>query len=1277
MYLVISFVLLLLTVGAVYVSHQLKLPFAHRILHVRSIPVAVVYGIAVVAGFVWILDLIDAVLSVPAVRQGLFRIMPGANVSAAFFWVVTLLACALISVVYCAVQFLVYKFWLSGLARKAYLQTKNPVTKVFNRIASLCYHLENSVRVRDVWVNVGHWLRVMRNILSAALLVEAVALPVYLQLNLTVLNDALLARIVKSLYMIPVVTWFVLDQIVIFLQADPTPEEPELETEENRLAHYGDYKKLIAVYDDLFGGQALISYYINESVPASGLFSGPTDEQKSRAANPELLEAVCRGVSRMVDPLPPHFVDALVDLINGKSIAVFDSLSGEFLLFYLTYMQNNLFLRRKALIVCDSDGQIKQIVRQFCEVFRRLNKSHEIWHIRDLDEMQLADPDDTDILVCTEEQLLANDIDKRFPAFYGALHDVLVIHPYDIMCRSNPFAFRFYNALLKKNAQFAFLVPENNRDMDTGLEARLNHANIELYNNFNEEAGACILCWRAESFFKTQQAFSMDLYHDFGLGYTISLIAIKNGVSRIYMHAPGTVPLQSYADSAKYYLDRLTKDYFNVDNVSLESTVVHNPIVAFQAKDLSFDIYYDAYNNLLNVAMQALSGCAEITSMVHILSRPYMLREYFADHLDAFVHNDKGMQMIVPVHYFDLKAPAVALLIRLREKGMTIEEVLSYMSAFGVNDKNVEELLAIAIGAVFGPNVYTHIYSYFSFGPKEEVRFLNDRYHYTRTVRLTNEAIYQKACAFTENNVVIKGADIREVLPVPKSSVYNRFLPQQRFSYGGKRYEISEIKNGELIVRSEESVEREKEYTNLFDLPSAVCEAEILRTWKPNPYYRRDLFRARVTRRITGYFTHIKGLDFSGDNTVYVPLEPNVEETKEVVCLRLKLTFPFRRVYNRAAAMLTVLMRGILESAAPKNYRDILVVTRLGEHPFEESLFDDAPPMKALRKDPVPADWLASGDYDLPLSRDLLRLFPAFGETNFDENNENEVNLYLIDFSENGSHILAGVAEETTRLFNVLYGYLDWTVKNPQLRHSYLRMGYHQIPEIFEMPAVYDCLQRIADRAPDVSGHLRGKLVAFDLSENVHCSFCGRSIAVSSWKFDDERIMCEDCRRHCTTERREIQILLRRAYETLENTYGIQLPSGIKIKFKSAASIRKAAGSVQNGRILGFYSFEHKEIWVERGGPEPCVLSTLMHELTHAWQHANIDTNRLALKYIEGHSTYVEIECTRLMKQSVYANFWEASVLAGDDVYAQGLRYWKDRLKTESDKNVFHHMLQL
>ena len=1277
MYLAISVALFLTTVFVALLAERHKLPFAHSILHVRSVCAAIGLGVAAILSFNQLLGLLNRLLSVRFVQQFLYRIIPNTNVEGGLLWAVTLLLNLLLVSVYCLVMSLICNLWLKPLSKKPYLSSKNPLTKLFNLIGSLFFITDTEVaKIKPIGAVVGNWMRHIRNAFAAFLTVEALAISAYIHFQLNIVSEDVFADIVKSLYMIPLVSYFVFDQIAIMLRGEAEKDELLLETEENGLTHIADLNKLAKVYKDLFAGEALIDDTVNETVQEQTMFSDPSSVQLARVENPELLNSISRNIKNLVQPMASNYIDAVIDLINGDSVAVFDSLSGEFLFYYLAFLQQELFLGRKTMVVCENTEQVSGLKKQFEDIFLRMNKIHSIWTINDINEVG-TDDSKVDILILTDRQLLDAPIRDRYPDFYAKLYNILVLGPYSKLCRSPSFVFRFFSALKKENSgvRYAFILPQNNRDIGIAVKNRLDGIEIKHYNSLRERTGAIIMCWRRESYYKTQQAISRDLYHDFGLGYTLALIAMKNGVPRISILAPESTPLASYAATVKNYASSIARNYFHKDTLSIDSVIVHNSLAVFSGDELTFDVIYDEYNNIPDIEKRALCGDIKLSSMIHIISRPYMLRDYFAHNMNAVAVNRRGVQMLVPTFFTGLRAPSVTLLLKLRETGMTGEEIVQWMGKFGCTEKNVENCLSIAVCSVLGNDHPFPVYNCFSFGEKEEPFFSNSAYFYTRTIRLTNEALYAAVISSTEDCIRVTGT-YTGVLPVSRYSVYNRYLPGQKTSVNGNRYEIDKILNGTIYVKEEETVEREREYTVFYDLPKANLCDSVEKFYGRNEGFSHDIVKLEVTRSIKGYFSHINGLDFAGDSTRCNYLDQPIIESRSTECLHLRLTFPFGDDYDTSAALFVMLFRGILETVIPKNYPDILVVSKLDKDSFKEEWFDHSPD-DAMRKDPMPSDWIETVNYDLPISQWFKKLFPGFNETNFEHNDKDCVNIYFIDFGDSSSHLLYTLAEEMSRMLNILYGYLDWTVKNPEYGHAYLKFGYNQTPEIFNIPVVHGCLKRIAEYSPDKSGMLHERLDNFDPSGSVRCSFCGRAVAVSYSKFDDGRIICAECEAHRTTQRKEIKVLLTKAYETLEDKYKITLPKDIKIRFKSAYSIKKAGGAEPGSRIVGFYNPKNRMVWIERGGPAPCVLATLLHELTHAWQYDNIDINKPDSKIIKGHRIYVEIECTRLLGHGIYADFWERTVEAGNDEYADGLRYWQERMKHESNKNIFTHIADM
>lgn len=1281
MFLAVSIVVLLILFGIWKLTRSFHLPIEDRAYQIRSVFVSVVFAVVCVVFYVEILSLINQFFGITGVRNFLFYIMPQLFTSAGFYWIVTLALSLVVSIAFAIVMSLVYYIWLKPVSKRKRIP-RNPVSKLFDKISQLFFYMdERPYTLRYSAENIRRWIGYMRTAFGVLLVLLSVGVPLAIHFKIPFISETTFSTIVKSLYMLALLSFFILDQVYMMLNALEPNSVRGVDTESIGLEHLGDYSGFISLFEGLFGGDALISYYVNtqESEYVS-ISTGPDSEQLERAKRPELLSSVCRSVNNSFSMLSKNYIDALVDLTNGDSIVVFDSYYGEFAIYYLSYLQVNLFNRRKALIIVDTESQVKQVVEQYRVIFARINKINPIWRITDIENMPTND-DDVDILVCTEEQLFMKNAKAKYSDFFRKIHDIMVTDIYGILCRDKAFLLRFVSEMRSEvhDVQFLFFVDENNPDIRRSLKVLFGSKEIKLYSNFNDSKGACVMMWRGESYYKTQDVIVDNLYYDFGIGYTLALFGGQYGVPEINLYADEHTPLLTYEaivnDLGK---DILSNVFHSTESVRVDSYVKINPVSAFYRRDLAFDIFYDNCNNIVNTVRLALSDTAVLSSLVHIISRPYMLRDYFAYNINHLCYNTTVVQKLVPTFISDLRAPSIALLIKLRESGMTCEQIIAYMNSFGVLSNNVEEILANALNKALGEETDTAtVYSAFSFGKEKIAVFENGEYRYTRRVTLTNEDIYLRVKELSESNACVTG-ELDEVLPIGRNDAYNYFLPGQTWSFASRRYLINSICNGEISVSLEETTERELSYTNCCSISISGADSE--------PYDSRldenvscELYHADVTRTITGFLSHTNGLDFGYEeqNTHVHPLSDPIVETKRVSVLSIAIESPFGERFNRSAALFTVLFRGLLESVLPYNHRDILVATHIDENNFRTIEFYDED-SEGLRRDPIPSDWLEDNDYEMPLSKNILELFPKIEGDSVKDNTQEKINLYLIEYSENDSSALESVMNDIWRLLSILRSYMEWYLTYPELPHAFLKLGYKRVPNIFDTSTVHAVLQRIA--ADISSGHrkLNGDLSIAKPENAEYCSFCGRLIEVTKWRFDDKRFMCEDCYKHHTNERKEIEELLKEAYNNLESAYGITVPKGIKIKFKSADSIRKVIGITSpSGRVLGLYVPKKKEVWVERGGPKVCVLSTLLHELTHAWQYANLNVDGIELKYIEGHSTYVEIECMRRLGQERFADFNERCIMEQGDVYTDGLNYWRAHLRTETDKNIFHHMLKL
>ena len=181
----------------------------------------------------------------------------------------------------------------------------------------------------------------------------------------------------------------------------------------------------------------------------------------------------------------------------------------------------------------------------------------------------------------------------------------------------------------------------------------------------------------------------------------------------------------------------------------------------------------------------------------------------------------------------------------------------------------------------------------------------------------------------------------------------------------------------------------------------------------------------------------------------------------------------------------------------------------------------------------------------------------------------------------------------------------------------------------------------------------------------------------------DGRRMCAHCKDHQLTQRDEIKSMFVSTVKALTEGYFITLPKNIHVRFQSADAIARATGGVDGGRILGFYNSANHQLWLEARGPRVAMQGTLIHELTHAWQHDDPTFSRsfqkmlrkypkgkrelIRLLLLEGHAVFMEIEGMRKMHEKAYADRMHEITMLRSDEYGRGYRLVHDYIVEQGE----------
>lgn len=1255
MYIAVSLVLFIIIGVLLYIAGGLRVEMKYRKVQSRQVCFTIVFSIICVIGFSLLLRVVNAILSIPVIRNGLFNIVPSQNTTASFYFVVALLVNILFLAIYDIFLLLINKLWINNVIGKIYTvdylesDDSNFIERLFNGISDRFY---DGNTLKPLGENVGFWVRGMKKFFGIFLVIESVVLLVLINLKIMIVPENIVSLFSKNLYMIPMASYVILKQVESFLCGDRRIDDGMVDTDDFGESVIGDYSPLIKLYESAFGGNALISYYINNGdVAEKSLYGGVTNAQLKRVNNPELLLAIYRNIENRVDNVSPKYIDSLVELINGKNIAVMDAVCGDFNLYYLAYLQHKLSLRSKVLLICDNKLQVADMVRKYKATFSLINKVGELWRIGDLDYISEKNGN-IDVLICTDEQLLNDNLKVRYPEFFEAVSNVSIIDSYAFISRDKAFLVRLFNYIDNNFVQYVINIPENNSDLKTALEGQIKK-DIVVFENHNETTNICVMYWKGEAALKTQLVLLPNLVNDFSVAYTIALVASKFEVSDINIQAPADVPIYSYRNTAAgEYALTLAREFFNNDSVSLDGIVKINNAQVFNQKELVFNIVYDENNNLLALTNMWLSYGGRNCSMIHMISRPYMLRDYFANNLSQMCGRLSAIKMFVPINLLNVRSAALAFLIKAR-KGVLVEEIQQFAHVNGLQETVAERILEKLLVIVLGEKHGYRVYEDFSFDTFRKPKFENDRYIYTHIVRMTNQNLYEILCRITMDNAKVICENQTLGISINKNDIYNHYLPNQCHSFEGVRYKIKRIQKGEIYVTKDETVTEEREYTSVYNI-SAIDNVSAISSQMDidNERFTIRMYEADITKTTWGYLEYSNGIDFGNKNNTELKklVEPIVEK-KRSNYLEIVFSYSFKENYEKIAALLVVLVRGLLETLLPKNYKDLMVFSNINKEVVVTETVEGAGTTVKVIDD-----------------EKLLYLHPDIQAEGIQENNTNNISLYIVDYATVETGALSAIAGDIDRVLNIIQQYMGWILSNNGGKGSYLCFGLDEIPVMFASKELKDWIDNIALKENTPEKVINGN---FAIAASRHCAFCGKPILGSGILLGDGRAMCHNCAEHRTNTKHEVKILLKKAYEFIERKYGVKIPPGIKIKFARREEIEKDAGP----HVLGYYMPSKHLIKILRGGPEANVLSTLIHELTHAWQWRVGGVGDLSTMYKEGHSMYVEIECMKETDHREFTTRLEEETERRNDEYGEGFRFWRDYLKEQSDKNIFKHIV--
>lgn len=1072
---------------------------------------------------------------------------------------------------------------------------------------------------------------------------------------------------VQGWYMLPIGGYLFLEQIQLFLEGERDFEAGSFGSELIGEMWEGKVEALPAIYQEEFAGsKALLRYYAGNEmdIMRDGLaYNGLNNDQLDDCDQPEILFLLSNQLKEAGVVQSISFQNSLVALLNGRSINVRDYIQGEFLSYLAVYMNFFISQEKTFLMLCESPQRAAQIRNALVESLKKINKIHSIWKVADID---MADSnEEMHILVCSYEDFVNHRLVEKRNDFFRTLSAVILSDVMNFSAQGNvqkELVFTEFEKL-KQKIQYVIISHEDNDSLRTAFEYYINDE-IYPYKNDSMKPNLHVMVWKEESVHKIQRCLGIgdEQSSYMGVAVPLALVGAKYDLPVISVFSNGKKGFQTYNEVMKMEHHEVAR-YLGWE-MDLDKIIRYDQFSIMEHNEIDVFILYDAHCNFYSLLWAWMKYGGRQGTMIHMISPPYMLREYFADNLDRFIVRNNDYAPIISYQSSLKYSCFLEILIDLGNAGLYEEQLEKKNKEYKWGYDNVTDLLSDCLRHVLNEQEFYNIYECFRFEEQSVFDRSSDRFEKRTLVRLIDENIRKRINEQMAFAKIVTKNNMLEAIPVLKQNIYNHFLRGQIVPLNGHMQRIINVNKGMIFTEQVVTVDKQEYHPcSEFDFQNLELVDECV----DQDIIDFNLYTGQADRRIYGYWECNDQLDLVRENAAKLnsicdgqgsPLEVHMEHV-HVLEIRMKRSC-FDGQEEGAAFLAAFMFQEIFKTLFPANHMNLFAV---------------------VEYDPAANYWndMMKKTGQMGLEEKIHSVVPFFRRKETAGDPE-YIRFYVVEFSSLEIGMVTSLYANRMRVFQIMLSYLNWYLEkngnaDEGIRPNYLNLGGETIPDCFCAEALMKfCRMLLPVYETQASNASMPKTIRAEHT----CTFCGKP-ALFTCRMDDQRRMCRSCKQQQIGQRDEIKELYKETVDFLCHTYHIKLRRNIHLRLQSADSIRKKCQISGAGRVLGFYRPLNHELWIEARGPRNAVQDTMIHELTHAWQFDNVDVAKLKRKYsdkfllfLEGHASYMEVDGMRKLGEVEYAAYLERILINRSDEYGEGYRMLKDYLESEEKKGSHH-----
>ena len=649
-------------------------------------------------------------------------------------------------------------------------------------------------------------------------------------------------------------------------------------------------------------------------------------------------------------------------------------------------------------------------------------------------------------------------------------------------------------------------------------------------------------------------------------------------------------------------------------------------------------------------------------SVLHVISKDYMLRDYFYDNAARSLFERPLMERGMAEHALRDQTGTILLLCKLMS-GMPVMEFaakmaeytdiqVSYQPTYPEIRKLVDACLSIAFGKAATAEQYG-----FSLVDRVEDGFRHVPYIQIREEGLLDHLINDTQLVTVQMS--FNGARNVKVLPLFRRMLAQRYLPDQHMVIDHANYKIRSIdfENGVIYASAA---------TSVHNVPDQYLQVREYTLRSPDDFIKCCQHYAaggtsQLVPAITGHQRRVEGagilqaltmvraagvLDIDSHTVAFYDstgtpgrlnlMDSSVFSVKtdlhrnvgNAMYLRFAGSFSGN---DRLTMTLTILLQEMMKTMFPDQHFCVSVCPILRNH---NSIYEH------------PDDHC----------RRIVQMYPKlFG---WDSCAENSVELLIVDDCEGGTGVLDMLydpeAVYLSNILDMLCDYLDWLAKHPE--NAYLNYGAQACPPIYELSQVRNLLD------PFYRPYLREHDLFQKLNPQNHCVFCGKELVMGeSYLWNNQHNICVDCSEEYVPNEEETGWMLSHIRKFLNQRFGVTLNPAICVITDPKTEISEL-------------DVEANQIRLNPQLPLTAVHMELLRQVVRLWQLEHL--RMTGEPEFEGQVLYVLLQYLEELQQHTTLRRFHSRALLEPDEAATGYCRLRQELQAIPSDNSFRYMLE-